>query len=263
VTVSTNSSTVIFNADGTVDASLATAESAGDNAVVTGSYDATSKILTATSIQLFGPGSSNATPGAGGIVSADNVSNGSISLQVAHSDNWLPTTTSLTVNVTSNTTFVDASGVDDTESEFFSALTTGTTRIFATGPISNGTMQATTIWIVGGGSGLGSGTTGGGGVAEVVFQGTASNADPTAGTFDLTIDAWEGLWSGAMSTIHVTTNSATAYRNNLTPSTFFSGLTPSTQVIVRGALDTSTETITAAAVSTGSVLQGGGGRISI
>ena len=261
VTVQTSSSTVIFNSDGSVNASLSTAQSAGDFALVSGSYDATSKLLTATSIKLISPTDVSLTPGVGGTVMTDNSTSGALTIQVSTADSWLPSTLSLTIDVTSSTAFIDASGVSDTESEFFAALTTGTSKVFANGPVSNGVMQATTIRIVGnGGSGLGGGLGGGN---EAAFQGSISNVNASAGTFDLTISAWEGFSAGNLTTIHVTTSPSTQFLGSQTSNGFFSSLTSTSQASVRGTLDTSTATLAATAVGTGTVLTPGSGHISL
>lgn len=260
VTVQTTASTVIFNADGTVSASLSAAENSGEMAMVSGSFDASTKTLTATSIRLVPATALPLAPAVGGVVQSDSASNGTITIQVASSDNWLPITMNLTIDVTSNTSLIDGSGVTDTPAEFFAALTAGTTRIFATGPISNGVMQATMVGISMPLGSIGSGGQGG----EVVLMGSPTNINATAGTFDLTVGAWEGKFTGPATTIHVTTGSGTTFNNNQSETSFFQSLTQTTKVAVRGNLTPSTDTVSAVAVESGQILgSSGSGHISI
>jgi hypothetical protein len=251
VAVQTSSSTVIFNADGTPNASLSTAESAGDFAVVTGSFDAMAKVIDATSIKLVAPTDNTLAPGVGGIVQSDDATAGTIVIQVANVDNWMPTTQTLTINVGSSTSLIDGAGVSDTSSQFFTALTPGTTKIFASGAISNGVMTAGSVRIVNPSSSSG---TGGGKGGEAAFMGSVSNVNASEGTFDLQISAWEGLWAGSLTTIHVTTNSSTVFGPGESETAFFEGLKSTTSVVIRGAVNEASGTMVASSVSTGTKL---------
>ena len=86
-------------------------------------------------------------------------------------------------------------------------------------------------------------------------MGPVTNANATAGTFDVTVGSWEG--GGRLSkssTIHVVTTTSTVFQSAGAAGTqagFFTALTSTTQAEVRGSIDPTTMTLTATLVATG------------
>jgi hypothetical protein len=246
-TVDTSQSTVVYNANGAADPALAD----GEFVMVAGTFDPTTNAIDASNISITPTGTKVSSPQLMGVVSADNPATGSLTIQPAFALGLLPAGTSTSVAVTSTTTFIDGSGVTDTESEFFSGITVGTTQVEATGTLSGGVFQATSVKILA--KGL---------PPEAAFIGTPSNIDSSAGTFDLTVKQWQGLMTKSTALIHVTTSSNTKFYTGTTvtaETTFFGAVTSTTPVFVRGTYDSSTETIAADTIAARSSFDGGGG----
>jgi hypothetical protein len=247
-TVQTGPSTVIYNIDGSANPALAD----GQQVLVAGKFDPAVNAIVATSVQILPTGTKVTTPHVMGVVTADDPNAGTLTVQPGFALMFLPGSASMQVAVSSSTTFMDASGVTDTEAEFFAAVTPGTTQIVASGTISGGVLQATTIKIIGTTSTA----------AEAAFIGTPSNANASAGTFDLTIQQFQGMWRLGSTTIHVTTDAKTAFKSGsstTTESAFFSSVDTNHMVFVRGNLDTSTSTLAATLVAVGGSFEGNNG----
>jgi hypothetical protein len=244
VAVATNTSTVLYNSDGSANPTLTN----GAVVDVAGTYDAANNAIDANAIIIEigvqAPPPARAT----GLVTTDSATGNTIGMQLTISQGFMPTTTALTVSVTPSTTYIDGSGVTDTESQFFANLTPGTTVIRAEGTISGSTITATSVRIVlppGGGS-----TT----PVLAAIRGTALNVNTTADTLTVTVKQWEGIRAHRDVEVSVITTADTQYAVDgtiVTAATFFATLNASSTVNVRGSLDPATLTLTAAIVSTG------------
>lgn len=245
VNVATNSSTVLFNSDGSANPTLTN----GEVVDVAGSYDATNNVIDATAVIIEIGVQAPPPVRVTGLVTTDSESGNTIGMQLYISQGYMPTTTALTVNVTPSTVYIDGSGVTDTESQFFANLTPGTTVVRAEGTLSGSTVTAARLRIV---SAPGGGSTT---PVLVAIRGSASNVDTTADTLTVMVKQWEGLHAKTDIEVSVKTTADTQYAVNGTivnAATFFATLNPATVVNVRGSLDPSTLTLTAAIVSTGS-----------
>lgn len=247
-TVDTSQTTVIYNVDGAANPTLAD----GDQVLVAGKFDPAANAIVATNVQIVPSGTKVTTPHVMGTVTADDANAGTLTVQPGFAMAFLPGNTSVQVAVSSSTTFMDASGVTDTEAQFFAAVTPGTTEIVASGTLSGGVLQAATIKIIGTSSSP----------ADAAFIGAPTNANPSAGTFDLTIQQWQGLWKLGTTTIHVTTSANTTFKSGSSTTdaaTFFAAVRSTHQVFVRGDLDPSTNTVAATTVAAGGSFDGNNG----
>lgn len=256
VNILTSSSTVLYNSDGSTNPTLAN----GEFVNVAGAFDATNNVVDATAI-IIQVGALPPPPAfIFGQVSADSLANNTITVTTAGCAGFQPTATSLTIDVSSSTAFVDASGVTDTEAQFFANLTPGTTSVQVQGTISGSTVTAASVMIVSstGVTGGGGGNGGGGGAGNpiiVAVAGPVSNVNATSETFSITLANWTGGWQSPNSVLSVTTTSSTQYTSNGTTESaaaFFTSLTNSTMVQVRGTLDPTTSAVVATNVDLGS-----------
>jgi hypothetical protein len=180
-----------------------------------------------------------------GLVTADSLASNSITLTVSGCGGFQPISTSLTVDVTSTTAFVDLSGVTDTETQFFGALTPGTSVVQVQGTISGSTLTAASIQLAP--------SQGGGNPPTVSVQGPVSNIDAAADTFSLSLAQWTGGWQSPNAVISIVTSANTQYIVNGTTesaTTFFGNLTPGSLVNVRGTrASATTSTVTATTIT--------------
>jgi len=248
VNVVTSASTVISNSDGSTNPVLTN----GELVDVAGTFDTTNNVLDATTITIHVGALPPPPAMVFGLVTAESLANNTITLTVNGCGGFQPDSTSLTVNVTPNTTYVDLSGVTDTEAQFFGNLVLGTTNIQVQGTQSGSAMTANSIRIVPpmiiGGGGGGGGNSGGGGPMTVSVGGPVSNVDASADTFSLTVAQWTGGWETPNMVLSVVTTPTTTYRANSTDisaAVFFSQLATSSVVHVRGTLDPTTSILTA------------------
>ncbi|HLK16441.1 MAG TPA: DUF4382 domain-containing protein [Fimbriimonadaceae bacterium] len=238
--VATNSSTVINNSDGSANPALAN----GQLLDVFGTFDTTTNVLTATAITIR-IGGSRPPERVRGVVTAFDATAGTITLQPGDCDWFEPTSSALTIDVNSNTMFFGNSGVTDTQAQFFAALVAGNSKVAVDGSLSGSTMTAVAIRIYGPPP---IPTT-----IDTAVQGMVSNANVTAGTFDLSIHDWEGGRVDRDATVHIVTTSSTVVRVNGQASTlaaFFTALGSNSFARVRGSLDLSTMTLTAVVIGT-------------
>lgn len=241
VTVNTSSATVLYNANGSPNPTLTN----GEFVVVAGAFDATSGAIDASAI-IIGVGPTSVPPmQVIGQVTSDSLSSNTITVQVNGCGGFQPPTTLMTIDVTSNTTFVDSSGATDTEAQFFEDLTAGTTVIRAQGVISGSTLTASSVQIV-------PPAVNPGGPITVDMQGPVSNINATADSFSMTSAQWTGGWQSPTAVISVVTTSQTQYLVNgasESASTFFGNLTPGNLVNVRGTVDPPSSTLTAGVIT--------------
>ena len=241
VNVATSSSTALYNSDGSANPTLTNGEAVD----VAGTFDSTTMTLNATAI-IIEIAPTPPTVRVNGLVTADSQTANTVTMQINFCNGFMPMLTSLTVNVDPSTVFFDSSGVTDTEAQFYSSLTTGTSMVQVEGTISGSVMTASAIQV------LPSGTSDD---HLVAARGTVSNISTTNDTFSLTIDRWEGRHIHKGATISVVTDSNTQFAVNgvvQTAASFFATLPEGSTVNVRGTYDTTTSTLTAAIVTQGS-----------
>jgi hypothetical protein len=241
--VTANASTAIFNNDGTANPVLAN----GERVTVRGTFDVTAGSLLATSIKIkHSNEDGNDSEVHGTVVS---VNGNSFVLSTHECDGFLPGSTTVTVTIDANTTLTSEGGITLTLTDFLAALTVGT-HVEAKGAYDAGTntLAATRAKLE-----HGDGEGGGGGDGhghEVQIQGTTSNPNSVAGTFDVTITSWEGASLTMGQVINVTTNGNTLYKGpggtNLTFVQFYAALATSAHVEVEGTLNGSALTATKA-----------------
>jgi hypothetical protein len=239
---STSSATSIYNADGSSNPVLAD----GDAVVVHGTFNSGTGVVQAQEIAIFKTGLSQPTPFVHGLVTADSATAGSITLALENAIGCQPTVVNFTVNTTSSTTFLDASGVSESASDFFASLTTGTSEIAASGDVKDGAMTATAVKLVG--MGKTSPT------PELAFFGAVTDPNAKAGTFNLNVSDWQGWNWGAPKSVNVTTGNTTTYEVNgakVSEAAFFAAITSTTIVEVKGAFNVSTSTLAADRVRIG------------
>jgi hypothetical protein len=247
LTVATSSATTIVNSDGSANPSLANAQKVD----VTGTFDATNNVLNATSITIRLAAATVPPQLIRGLVTAFDATAQTLTVQAQGCDRFQPGATSLTLSVGTGTIYFGSSGVTDTEAQFFAALVAGKTQIVADGTLSGLTFTAIHAGIVGPP------------IAPTTFdtalRGPVSNPNAAAGTFDVTVNDWEGGRRPSKSaTVHVVTTASTVFETEGAAGTqagFFTSLSASTLAQVRGSLDPTTQTLTAVLVATG---DGGG-----
>jgi len=240
--ISTSSSTVLYNSDGSANPTLAN----GEVVDVAGSFDPMTNAVNATAIIIEVNGQSPPPIRVNGLVTADSASSGTLTLQLAKSHGWLPVTVNLNVDVSSNTTFMDSNGVTDTEAQFFADLTAGTSIVQVEGAVSGSVFTATSAQIL-------PSSTGGNSVI-IAARGAASDINTTADSFTLTVDKREGRLLAKNKSISVVTTANTQFAVDgvvQSAATFFATLPASSTVNVRGTIDPTTLVLTAAIVTQG------------
>lgn len=242
INVATSASTTITNSDGSANPTLGD----GEKVDVVGTFDTTNNVLNATSIRIHIGGDQSHAPMVHGIVSAfDPVAN-TVTVQLHDCDGFLPTMTSVTINVSSSTTFFGPSGVTDTHDQFFADLVANTSKVYAMGSLSGSTFTAAKIQLEGSQNGP----------EQLAVHGAASNVNATAFTFDVTPSQWEGDESlSSKVVLHIAVNSSTKFITSggaTDEATFFASLASQPNVMVRGTLDKSTMTLTATLLGNGS-----------
>jgi hypothetical protein len=245
VNVTTSPSTVLYDSDGSANPTLTD----GETVDVAGTFDSTNDVVDASAI-IINIGKDVPPPDrAVGLVTADNLSANTITLQENGCAGFMPTTSTMTVDVTANTKFIDATGVTDTQAQFYADLTAGTSVVATEGTISGSTLTANVIRLLP--------APGSGGTTRpllVAVRGPVSAINATADTFTLTLERWEGDWQQANATLPVVTTAKTQYSSNGTAqdaATFFAGLSANASVNVRGTIAPNTKTVTAVIVSVG------------
>ena len=235
--VVTSASTVIANSDGTANPVLAN----NSRIHVVGTIDTTTNALDATSIKIE-IGNTQSSNDVRGTVASTNSAGNSLVLTVTNCDGALPTSTTLNVNLTTTTTYLDGNGLSVTEAQFFTAAATGT-RIDAQGTYDqpSNTITATTVSIHQDGQGDGQ--------QRVQLQGPVASVDVANSAFTITASEFENVLLTKGSTVNVVTNSSTTF-NGVTMATLATGAT----VDVRGTYSGTTLTATEVSAS------GGGGK---
>ncbi len=264
INVAMSSTTTIVNSDGSSNAALANAE----HVLVSGTFDPAGSVLDATSITIQTGKVKPPADHVMGLVTAFDATAGTLTVQIQGCDGFQPSATTVAVSVSPTTMYFDGWGVTDTQSQFFAALVANTSLVFADGTLSGSALTASDVAISippTSGSGGGLDNPGGPNVPvggngpnnpprHIAIQGVASNSIPTAGTFDVTIANWEGIPIPKGGVVHVVTSSTTQFTNvgaAQTQAGFFTAITSTTQVQVRGAFDPSTMTLTATQVNSG------------
>ena len=242
--VVTSATTVIANSDGSANPVLA------NNSVVDviGTIDTTTNDLDATSIKIH-VGSTHIGNDARGTVTTTSASTNSFVISVNGCDGILPNSSTVTVDVTSTTNFLDGSGLSITAAQFFTAAVAGT-RIDAQGTYdsTSSTLTAMTVSI---NQDQGSHT------QETQVVGPVVAIDTTNNDFTMTVQKYEGSLLTQGSTITVALTSTTNL-NGLT----LAGLTAGTSLEVQGTYIGTTLTakeINTASSTGGDSGSGGGG----
>lgn len=246
-TVTTTSTTALFNSDGSANPSLA----AGQTVTVFGTYSDSTNSITATGIEIQ-VNSANSPTRVRGEVS--NISTGAFTFNVSADDceRFVPDNSTLPVTTSSTTTFYDASGATTDQATFFSEIQNGTV-VRVAGTLSSGSFAATSVWLVSGGnstSGTGEGE--GNNHSHVKVSGTPSALNTTASTFTVSSQEWEGFWGHANLSVTVVYNSSTTWSQNGTSidqATALGLIGSGTKVQVRGSIDPTTNQITATKIS--------------
>ncbi|MDR3692076.1 MAG: DUF4382 domain-containing protein [Fimbriimonas sp.] len=258
VTISTNASTVLYNSDGSPNPTLAN----GEMVTVAGTYDSANNILVATAIIIQVGGLPPPPAGVIGTVTADSLSTNTITMTIDGCGGFEPPSTSITVNVSASTTFIDVSGVTDTEAEFFAALTAGSSEIQVQGTLTGSTIDAVSVQLiptVSGGSPGGGGNGGPGQSHKVDVEGPVSNIDVSTQSFSVSVAMWTGGWQTPNAVLSVKTSTLTTYQVNdaaADAATFFGAVASGASVDVRGVLDPKTSTIAARSVRLLPTVQG-------
>jgi hypothetical protein len=242
-TVNVSATTALYNSDGSANPTLANAE----NVIVRGTYDATQNILTATNIKIL-IATPPVTQAVSGAVSNVDTTADTFTITPHDCDRYIPTQSTLTVNVTANTTYHGAAGTVYTVTDFFTALQNGM-KVIVTGSVSAGVVTATDIAILGGTSDSGGDGHGGGSANLARVSGVSGSLDATAGTFTVTKQFWEGFFGQLTATVTVAFNSSTVWSLDGTTITAAAAASDiGMNVTVRGAYDPTTKQITAVKV---------------
>jgi hypothetical protein len=244
--VQTNSSTTITNGNGSANPTLSDAENVFlTGTVVNGAFVADSiTIINATSV----PPNLNRFVGT---FSNVNATAGTFTLAV-QTCMAAVSSVQLTVDTSSKTTF-NADGIGETQADFFAQLAknpNATLQVFGT--VSGSTLTATQVSI-----GLPKGP--GGGTHLVAEIGTATDVNPTAGTFTLSINSWFGGPQSNGQSVSVVTNTSTTYNlngTNVSEATFFAGLN-NTKIAAIGTLSNGTLTAITVIVGANPISIGG------
>ena len=235
--VVTDAATVVFNNNGAQSPTI----SNGQKVSVLGVFDVTTKTLRATGIKIQVETENESEAAAEGIVSTFSEANSTIAATIERAKGFLPSTTSVNINVDANTRFFGDSGVQVTKSEFFALLVSGTTRVEAEGTSTSATdLLAKRVKIENVSSGNTGGGSGGGDDGHhqhsVDLKGTVSLLDPVAKTFDLTVTEWEGASLSAGKVVHVTATELPG------------GLAPGNHVEAKGTYTVETSTLAAVGI---------------
>ncbi|MBL8048257.1 MAG: DUF4382 domain-containing protein [Chthonomonas sp.] len=230
VTVNTSASTTIFREDATASPSLAN----GNRVEILGTFDPTSRTISATSIKVEDESGEN-QPELYGHVSEFDATAGSMQMVIGRASGVAPNRTMITVATTSTTMFRGGGGAVVSRDVFFASLVgISNPEIEVEGAYNRetGVLTATKV------KRHHEGGDDGGGIGEQEARGTFTNVNSTAFTFTLTPNEWEGFsWSGGRS-VTVSLGEGAHFEDQMGESvsraTFFGALTGNLQVKVYG-----------------------------
>lgn len=227
IEVETNSNTAIFNNSGQPNPTIAN----GTRVEVRGSIDPSTMSLSATSIKIKNSGDNDEFE-AKGLAGSANGSTRTFQITVREACGFIPSGTTVTVQVDDSTRFFSDRGVLMTEAAFFEAIGGSTaTFVEAEGTVYNASTQTLTAKKCK----LEDGQEGNG---DVEARGAPSNIDPIGGTFSMSLTSWEGFSATPGQSIAITTSGGTEYKdgNNqgISKAQFFALLASATTVKVEG-----------------------------
>ncbi|MFM9873365.1 MAG: DUF5666 domain-containing protein [Fimbriimonadaceae bacterium] len=233
VMVQTTGTTKFFNRQGVVISAAAfyAALTAG-SAEAEGTYNSGSNTLTATKVKLEDGSGGEDYSEAKGPATAANAALGTLSITL---NEWSGFAGSAggTLNITTNgsTLYLDANGASINSTTFFAQALTAT-AVKVEGTYTSGSMLAKRLEIRSSGGG------GGGGNNPHEINGTISNINSIAATFNVTLISWSGFTGTHSSVITVSMSASATYRNDngdsITKDQFFADLASSPLVEVEG-----------------------------
>ncbi|MGV3615928.1 MAG: DUF5666 domain-containing protein [Fimbriimonas sp.] len=253
VRVVTDANTSIFHENGAASPTLAN----GVRVEVYGAFSAADNAIVASRIKIDDD-NDNDEDEVKGRVTAFTAANNSITLDLIRSSGFVPTTTTITVQYADGIRFFGRRGTRFTVDEFEAALTNGG-YIEAEGTLSGDVLTARKLKIEDGDD-HGGHHGGGNHDGEAEVEGTASNADATAGTFRIAATEWEGMNLTNGATVNVVIGGGSELKvngDNVSRAAFFAALTGGVRVKVEGTFDADTQTLTASEAKIGG--NGGGG----
>lgn len=233
VIVKTTATTKFFNRQGVViSASAFYAALTSGSAEAEGNYNTGTNTLTATKVKLEDGSGGDDYSEAKGPATAVNAALGTLSISMSEWSGFAGSAGG-TLNITTNgsTTYRDANGATISSTTFFAqALTAVAVKV--EGTYSSGSMLAKRLEIRSNGGG------GGGGNDPHEINGTISNINSGASTFNVTLISWFGFTGVHSSVITVTMSASATYRNDngdsITKDQFFAALASSPLVEVEG-----------------------------
>lgn len=235
--VTYNSSTTIYNESGAPNPSL----SNGDKVEVRGTFDPATGKLAARTIKIDDENGDEDPHEAKGLASNLNEGAGTFTLKVTQANGFIPVGTMANVTLANNARLFSHRGIALTKAEFFAVLDSlPSNRRFVEveGTYSAGSFTAVKAKIEDDDDD-----------GEVEAKGTPSNQNSIAGTFDISLQEWEGFSGAPGMTIHVATTLTTKYRDQngaiINKTQFFASL-PGFKAKVEGWLEGTTITATEA-----------------
>lgn len=253
VTVQLSSATAIVNASGAPSPVLQD----GSRVTVNGAFSTTTNTLAATTVTILDQAPSpNSFRGQ---ITAVDASKQTLTVSPQTCSDFVPATTTLTIQVSAQTKLFSTSGVSLSSADFFAAAAVNG-FVMASGPLANGIVTADKVMLAtqGGhhdGNPGGGGGDGGSHGDQALVGGKASAVDASKGTFSVTVSEWEGVTSSKSAVVSVTTTSSTVYRLNGKASDqagVFAALATANNVFVRGQWDSTANALVANTVLVGS-----------
>lgn len=241
VNVQTSSTTKYFNRFGAVISSSAFFAALTSGSVeAEGVYNSGDNTLVASKVKLEdGVGGDNYQE-AKGILITSNEGTGTLSISMTEWEGFAGSTGgSLTIASSGSTEYRNSDGQSISKAQFFAGVASAT-LIKVEGTFSGTTMQAKRLELRNNGGG------GGGGNDPHEVNGSVSNINEMAGTFQVTLVSWFGFGGSHGQMVTVTMNSNATYRDDngdsITKQQFFAGLATSPLVEVDGLVSGSTMT---------------------
>ncbi|MBI3721502.1 MAG: hypothetical protein HY248_03030, partial [Fimbriimonas ginsengisoli] len=236
VAVQTNAQTAIFNNDGSPNPVLGN----GEHVELSGTFSAPDHVFVATRIRINVEAEDGGAEVFGTPSAIDSTAH-TFDITVTEAEGLVPEASTIHVVVNATSRYFRGCGLSIGIDDFFTLLAADGAKVGAEGTFdaTSNTLTALRLIVVP----FGSSTE----LAEA--KGTDSNVDAVAGTFDLTLSAFEGFNVAAGSTIHIATNGSTQFFGPdgapIDKAAFFAGLAAAASVGVQGTWDATTQTITA------------------
>jgi hypothetical protein len=225
ITVTTDSSTAVFNSNGDPNPQLAN----GKRVKVRGVFNPATKTVAARTIKIKNGDDDEDPHEVKGLAKEVAPEAGTFDVLLGEAEGFTPTADFVHVATTASTRFFSQRGVLLTREQFFAAIAGGAKKVEAEGVWSaeTNTLAAIKAKIEDDDD------------DDAEARGAPSAINAEAGTFSITLDEWEGFSSSRGSLVSVVTNGSTRFRDGegreVTKEQFFTLLTSAAVAKVEGA----------------------------